>query len=68
MLSIYSKIRIIILFSGIYKCCSYIIKKFDTPILEENKFNLYEQLKDKVTKVLNDLFNKGITDQYELNW
>ena len=37
-------------------------KKLDTPILEENKSNLYEQLKDKVAKVLNDLFNKGITD------
>ncbi|MEA2019578.1 MAG: site-specific integrase [Campylobacterota bacterium] len=36
--------------------------KLDTPILEENKANLYEQLKDKVQRVLNRLFNDGVTD------
>ena len=35
--------------------------KIDTPILQINDANLYEQIKDKVSKILNTLFNKGIT-------
>lgn len=37
-------------------------RKIDVPILEENKVNLYEQLKDKISRVLNNLFNDGITN------
>lgn len=37
-------------------------RKIDVPILEENKVNLYEQLKDKISRVLNSLFNDGITN------
>ena len=37
-------------------------KKLDTPILQINSANLYEQIKDKVSKILNTLFNKGITN------
>lgn len=35
-------------------------RKLDIPILQENKANLYEQIKDKVSRVLNTLFNDGI--------
>jgi len=37
-------------------------RKLDIPILQENQANLYEQLKDKISKVLNTLFNDGITN------
>ena len=37
-------------------------RKNDTPILEENQASLYEQLKDKISKILNNLFNEGVTD------
>lgn len=37
-------------------------KKLDTAVLEENQANLYEQIKDKVSRVLNTLFNDGIKD------
>lgn len=37
-------------------------RKLDIPILQENKVNLYEQLKDKISKVLNHLFNDEITN------
>ncbi|MDF1882982.1 site-specific integrase [Sulfurimonas sp. SAG-AH-194-C21] len=36
--------------------------KLDTPILQDNKANLYDQLKDKVQRILNTLFNKDVTD------
>ena len=38
------------------------IRKLDIPILQKNEANLYEQIKDKVSKVLNMLFNEGITN------
>ena len=34
----------------------------DTPVLKENEAILYEQIKDKVSKVLNRLFNEGISE------
>ncbi|MFT7004516.1 MAG: integrase [Sulfurimonas sp.] len=37
-------------------------RKLDIPILQENQANLYEQLKDKISKVLNSLFNDEITN------
>lgn len=37
-------------------------KKLDTVVLEENQANLYEQIKDKVSRVLNILFNDGVKD------
>lgn len=37
-------------------------RNIDIPILEENKVNLYEQLKDKISRILNSLFNDGITN------
>ena len=37
-------------------------RKNDTPILEENQANLYEQLKDKISRILNDLFNDGVSN------
>ena len=37
-------------------------RKLDTAILEENQVNLYEQIKDKVSRVLNTLFNNGVKD------
>ena len=36
--------------------------KLDTPVLKENEANLYEQVKDKVSRVLNRLFNSGVTN------
>jgi len=37
-------------------------RKLDTAILEENQANLYEQIKDKVSRILNTLFNDGVKD------
>ena len=37
-------------------------RKLDMRILQENNANLYEQLKDKISKILNTLFNDGITN------
>lgn len=37
-------------------------RKLDTPILQENQANLYEQIKDKISRVLNSLFNEGISN------
>jgi len=35
-------------------------REIDTPILQNNNAILYEQIKDKVSKILNKLFNAGI--------
>ncbi|PHS59184.1 MAG: integrase [Sulfurimonas sp.] len=35
-------------------------RRLDTAILAENKANLYEQIKDKVSKILNNLFNDEV--------
>jgi len=37
-------------------------RKLDVAILEDNQANLYEQIKDKISRVLNTLFNDGIKD------
>lgn len=37
-------------------------RRLDVPILQENKANLYEQIKDKVSRILNTLFNDEITN------
>ena len=36
--------------------------KVDTPILKENQARLYDQVKDKASKVLNTIFNEDITN------
>jgi len=35
--------------------------KLDTPLLQESTFNQYLQIRNKLSKILNDLFNEGVT-------
>ena len=37
-------------------------RRKDTPVLQENNAKLYDQIKDKMSKVLHKLFNNGVTD------
>lgn len=37
-------------------------EKIDTPILQVNDAKLYEQLKNKISRILNNLFNNGISN------